>query len=141
MPCKHEGGTDPCKRNKHRACLASKQTYKREDTRSCSSFKGGREGGRIGAACELLVQSDLTSRGYEVTVPVNPQADHDLHVELPSVGWKGVQVKSARLNANTNNLNQMGSAGNSPIFAMVYLPTRRILYRAGTEPLPEELAP
>ena len=104
----------------------------------------GLSGGDIGsqtAACELLVRADLSHRGFQVTVPVSPTAKHDCHVELPSVGWKGVQIKAARYNNRSGNLNLYnGSRGNvSPILALVFMPLKKIEYRAGTEPLPPEL--
>lgn len=98
---------------------------------------GGRASGRIGAACELLVRADLLHRGFEVTVPVNPAATHDLHVELPSVGWTGVSVKAAR-RAGKRLRNDRGRI-NSPILALVQLSTGRIEYRDGTESVPLEL--
>lgn len=98
-----------------------------------------RERGRIGAACEFLVAADLLSRGLEVTRPVNPQAKHDLHVDLPSVGWKGVQVKAARKDRKRLRLDRGIRNIESPILALVYLPTRTIEYRAVTKPLPIEL--
>jgi hypothetical protein len=98
----------------------------------------GRSRGRIGAACELLVRADLLKRGYEVTVPVNPSAKHDLHVDLPSVGWKGVSVKAARLYRKGVLRNDRGRS-NSPVLALVLLSTGRIEYRPGTEELPAEL--
>lgn len=97
----------------------------------------GRARGRIGAACELLVRADLLKRGYEVTVPVNPSAKHDLHVDLPSVGWKGVSVKAAR-RYNGRLRNDRGRS-NSPVLALVLLSTGRIEYRPGNEDLPAEL--
>lgn len=97
----------------------------------------GRESGRIGAACELLVRADLLYRGYEVTIPINPQALHDLHVELPSVGWTGVSVKAARKHG-TKLRNDRGKIG-SPVLALVLLSEGRIEYRAGTAALPLEL--
>ena len=98
---------------------------------------GGRASGRIGAACELLVRADLLRRGFEVTVPVNPAAVHDLHVELPSVGWTGVSVKAARRGGKRLR-NDRGRSG-SPVLALVLITTGRIEYRDGTEPLPDEL--
>lgn len=98
---------------------------------------GGRANGRIGAACELLVRADLLRRGFEVTTPVNPAALHDLHVELPSVGWQGVSVKAARLHGK--KLRNDRGRSKSPILALVLLATGRIEYREGTGPLPVEL--
>lgn len=97
----------------------------------------GRSAGRIGAACELLVRADLLTRGYEITVPANPLAKHDLHVDLPSVGWKGVSVKAARVRRGKMR-NDRGRS-NSPILALVVASTGKIEYRPGTEPLPPEL--
>jgi len=97
----------------------------------------GRALGRIGAACERLVQADLLRRGFEVTVPINPAAKHDLHVDLPSVGWTGVSVKAARRGAG--GLRNDRGRSNSPVLALVLLSTGRIEYRPGTEELPPEL--
>lgn len=102
---------------------------------------GGRSSGRVGVACELVVRADLLARGFEVTVPCNPQAKHDLHVDLPSVGWKGVQVKAGVLSRSTNALRCRRGGVDSPVLAVVFLPTRVVEYQPGSEPLPKELAP
>lgn len=108
---------------------------------SGSDLKAKRDVGKISAACELLVRSDLLSRGFEVTVPCSPTALHDLHAEIPSVGWVGVQVKAATCGRNSNVLRQSGkgSLTTSPILALVFLRTRRIEYRSGSSGLPTEL--
>jgi hypothetical protein len=146
MSCKHEGGTDPCVKYPRGDC----QVYRRQHNRKYllanrqHSFVSGKDSHteccRVGAVSELLVQADLLLRGYEVTIPVNTGAKHDLHANLPSRGWVGVQVKTARLNRSTNNLS-LGSGLRhiqSPVLALVFPPTKRIVYRAGTEELPEE---
>jgi hypothetical protein len=96
----------------------------------------GQDSGKATAACESFVQSDLMTRGFEVTKPLSPTAKHDLHIELPG-GWKGVQVKAIRLNTKTGAISFYGEC-QSPILALVLLP-RHIFYVDGTEPLPEEL--
>lgn len=162
MACKHEGGMDPCERDTGRHCKAGRrdymrayykgyrkeaikisERYRRKYVSNCGSMEGQENKqylGRITAACELLVRADLSRRGFEVTVPVSPTATHDLHVELPSVGWKGVQVKAGIFNTKTGVLRPANSKPcKSPIFVVVHLPTNRIDYREGTEPVPKEL--
>lgn len=136
MGCKHEGGKRKCLLGPNGHCkVAVKQRRARTKTSSSRDY------GKAGAACELLVRADLSHRGYEVTVPVSATARHDCHVELPSVGWKGVQIKAARLYEPTNRLHVHASLRHvqSPIIALVFMPTKVIKYRAGTEPLPPEL--
>ena len=145
MPCKHEGGSDPCTKYKCGHCKVYRQGQSRKyeaQNRVISSKAGDRRHlGRVGAASELLVCSDLLGRGFEITRPSNPLAKHDLHVELPRIGWKGIQVKTADFNQKTGKMWKKSShtVNHSPIIALVHLPLRRIEYRSGTEPLPPEL--
>lgn len=106
-----------------------------------SSGLGILDAGKVGAACELLVLSDLLSRGFEVTRPCNPAALHDLHVDIPSVGWVGVQVKATKRNPNTDKLTMSVARRSiqSPLLAMVYLRAKRIEYCPGTKNVPQEL--
>jgi hypothetical protein len=115
-------------------------TYRSQNIVNSSSF-GGSNRGKTTAACELLVRADLLRRGFEVTVPCSPTARHDLHVEIPTVGWVGVQVKAAALNKATGGLiyTRGLSVVRSPILALVFLPESRIEYRGAEEPLPPEL--
>lgn len=140
MACKHEGGTDPCDERSGNSCAAWARRYEAIH-RPPGSRLTGQERGRSTAAGELLVQADLSRRGYEVTVPVSPTALHDLHVELPSVGWRGVQVKVGRLNLRTNVISMRSSKAKvrSPILALVHPPTGTIHYRRGTTRVPKEL--
>jgi hypothetical protein len=103
---------------------------------------GGPRGrqGAIGASAELLVAADLMVRGFGVTRPLNPSAVHDLHVEFPSVGWKGVQVKSVKVNTLTGRwIFNDRKERKSPIYALVRPSTKEVRYEAGSEDLPEEL--
>jgi hypothetical protein len=166
--CKHEGGTDPCVRYKCGQCKVHakgrSEAYRKNNSARCKAYREanrerilgktkayhaanihpgsrltGQRRGRSTAAGEALAQCDLLRRGFEVTKPLSPTAKHDLHVDLPSVGWKGVQVKVARLNIKTGRLGIPSKAHSSPIYALVHPPTMRIEYRPGTEPLPQEL--
>ena len=141
MPCKHAGGKDPCKRTRSGNCPVCIKAYEQKFLRFGSPFTR-QDNGKATFIGEALVQVDLTRRGWEVTVPVSPTALHDLHVESPSRGWIGVQVKVGRLNLNTNTLNIHVAKGwkcRSPLLAVVHPPTGRIDYRAGTKSVPKEL--
>ncbi len=142
MACKHEGGKGPCDFHPSGHCKVRLYNYSRKYNRryvkSSTSYRG-HDAGKITAACELLVRADLSKRGFEVTVPVSPTAKHDLHVELPSVGWKGVQIKAAQLNVKTGRLRCGKKRFGSPILALVYLPNNTIEYCSGKEKLPKEL--
>lgn len=117
---------------------AGSNAYMKRVRKSATNFTG-QDLGKCTAACESLVQADLLNRGFDVTKPLSPTSKHDLHADIPSVGWKGVQVKAAVKNSVTGHLRPASNKPcKSPIFALVFLPFS-VVYRAGTEPLPSEL--
>lgn len=104
MPCKHEGGEDPCIHSTgSRNCKVGKAQYDRAylgpagipATKGHSSDKG--------AAAEHFVIADLLNRGLKVGGPYNQNGKDDLFVKVNGK-WRTVQVKSGRRNRKTGTL-------------------------------------
>lgn len=140
MPCKHEGGADPCEMYK-RECIVKGRARSLRYTNKFIETVQNVKSGAIGAAGELLVGADLMLRGFSVTKPMDPTAKHDLHVDLPSVGWVGVQVKVVKRNRKTGSwiFSAVSEDRRSPVYAFVLPRTKEIRYEAGSQPLPDEL--
>lgn len=138
MPCKHEGGEDPCDRSPSGRCRVAVRLYAAQVKVSSKSKATKADSGEAG---ELLVASDLLSKGLIVTKPLNKNGSDDLHVKV-STGWISIQVKLATINSRTRVING-GSRSNpitSDVLALVYLPEKRIRWKSNNDrPVPKEL--
>lgn len=152
MPCKHQGGSDPCDKvknggNKWR-CKVKKamyQAYYRQTVSLSSGFaghssRGKKVSGDSGEAGELLVAVDLLKRGLEVTKPLNRSTKDDIHFKT-SKGWKTLQSRVTKVNQSTHWIQSAGKKGiTSDVIAWVDLAGLRIRYESNTkESLPIEL--
>lgn len=145
MPCKHEGGTDPCVRyvssGTNRKCKVAMRQYNRNCKSSGFGNRNGSNAGDVGEAGELLVAVDLLKRGLQVTKPVNRAGKDDLHAKC-SHGWISIQSKVSAVNRKTGSIlnSRRGSVITSDVIAWVDLAGMRIRYESNTaEPLPVEL--
>jgi hypothetical protein len=147
MPCKHEGGTDPCEQYASRKCKIHTASYlkqwrkdhpgRQNELIDCPSGKATIYAG--GKASELLIEADLLWRGLRVTRPSNPDVKDDLHV-LAGGAWRTVQVKSAYQRRSTGRTRVRLKGITSDIIALVIGGEHRIEYRAHKiRKLPEEL--
>jgi len=135
MPCKHEGGDGPCKRNGYGHCKVNKSLYAKgrigTKSRATKSDKG--------EAGELIVAADLLARGLPTTKPFNRNGNDDLHFKASGM-WFTCQVKIGAVNIKTNNVVMPGRHITSDIVAIVDLDGKRIRYKSNTpNPLPMEL--
>jgi hypothetical protein len=147
MPCKHEGGSDPCERYKSGNCKACLRRYRQEHIESVHEYERNRTGGGgkgtnsdRGQAGEFLVAADLLSRGLPTTKPLNINGAHDLHAKCAGA-WFTIQVRLARINTKTGALQARERSGIvSDILAIADLAGKRIRYLPHAIPeLPQEL--
>lgn len=141
MPCKHEGGTDPCAYPyKSPNCIGYHRAYRKKNLTG-SRIGSGRQAdsGYVG---ELIVRTDLLLRGLDVTVPENRNSPDDVHFKS-SKGWVSVQVRVVDVNESTGHwyLRQRkgGTIPTSDVLAWVNLRGKAIRYVANASNVPEEL--
>lgn len=117
MPCKHEGGTDPCVRYQNSIC---KVRAKQKKAERVMTTVGKATRSDEGQAAEHLVAADLLRRGLQVTKPLNTNGTDDLHTKL-GAKWISVQVKTGARYKQTGILCPRHGVGDitSDIFAVV----------------------
>jgi len=147
MPCKHEGGSDPCVWDSSRNCKVHRRLYRIENRGRIKELRKrlifancGATKSDAGEAGELLTAADLLTRGLPTTKPYNRNGSDDLHVNVGG-RWRNVQVKLGRVHEITNTISLHKRRGiTSDIIAVVDLVGKRIRYISNTdEPLPKEL--
>lgn len=143
MPCKHEGGTDPCIRISNGDCRVRKNQRSRlmHYDKNYATGVQPHQTMNVGCAGEHLVMAELLAKQLSVGIPLNPQTAHDMFVRIQKKWWT-IQVKVGKVNRKTGTLSPPPRRGpiHSDLLAVVDVPGKRIRWISNTyKSVPVEL--